>query len=430
LALAQLVNSVGDGGFYVTSVLFFTRVVGLSPAQVALGLTAGWGVGLFLSAPIGHLADRRGMRGTAVVLALVTALTLAAFLAVRSFPMFLVAVCCYAGSQSGLSTVRQALLVRLVEPDHRLHVRARLQAILNAGLGVGAALGGLALFLDQPVAYLAVFALDAVVFLVAALLLGGLPPVQVVPAAAVGEPRLAVLRDLPYAAVTALNAVMLLYMPLLSVVLPLWIAERTTAPTWMVAALFVLNTVGVVLFQVHVTRRVSDLDSAARAVRRAGAVLLAACAVFAVSTTTVEPALSAAVLVVGTCLQVAGEMLLASGSWEISFGLARADRPGQYQGVFGMGVPVARMIGPLALTTLILTWSGAGWLVLGGLFLLAGLLITPAVRWGQRDPGRALHRATAADETARSRRIPVCQHAEERNEQRMSHPDIGLDRSR
>jgi hypothetical protein len=37
LAAAQLANSVGDGGYYVCSALYFTRVVGLSPAQVGSG---------------------------------------------------------------------------------------------------------------------------------------------------------------------------------------------------------------------------------------------------------------------------------------------------------------------------------------------------------------------------------------------------------
>ena len=36
--------------------------------------------------------------------------------------------------------------------------------------------------------------------------------------------------DRPYALVTLVNTVMLLYMPLLSVVLPLWIVGRTAAP--------------------------------------------------------------------------------------------------------------------------------------------------------------------------------------------------------
>ena len=46
--------------------------------------------------------------------------------------------------------------------------------------------------------------------------------------------------------------VTLLNMPLLSLVIPLWIVQRTEAPTWTVSALLVLNTLSVVLFQVRV----------------------------------------------------------------------------------------------------------------------------------------------------------------------------------
>jgi len=385
LALAHLVNSIGDGGFYVTSALFFTRIVGLSTARVGLVLTVGWGVGLLLSAPLGHVADRKGLRGTAVALAATTAVALAALLVVRDSLAFLATVCVYTSSQSALSGVRQALLARLIPPADRVRVRARLQSVLNAGIGLGAALGGLALYVDEPVAYRAVFALDAVTFAAAAAVLGRLPSVAIAPGATAGEPRMAVLRDRPYMVVTALGAVMQLYMPMLSVVLPLWVAQRTAAPRWMVAALFLVNTLGVVLFQVYFARRVTDRYSAARSVRWAGGVLLAACAAFAVSAMP-GPAASAALLVVGACMQAVGEMMLASGLWEISFSLACPDLPGQYQGVFGMGAPVARMVGPLALTTVVVTWSGPGWLLLGGLFALAGWLVTPVVRWERRVP--------------------------------------------
>src|SRR5215470_6909720 len=85
LALAQLANSVGDGAFVVTSALFFTRVVGLSTAEVGLGLTIAWLLGFLAGVPLGNVADRRGARGTAVLLALTTASAVAAFLFVRSF---------------------------------------------------------------------------------------------------------------------------------------------------------------------------------------------------------------------------------------------------------------------------------------------------------------------------------------------------------
>ncbi|WP_134046076.1 hypothetical protein [Amycolatopsis arida] len=58
-----------------------------------------------------------------------------------------------------------------------------------------------------------------------------MPPVPARP----GEPALAVPRDRPYTLLTLLDTVMLRYMPLLSLVLPLWIARHTAAPAWLVA---------------------------------------------------------------------------------------------------------------------------------------------------------------------------------------------------
>src|SRR5919107_605853 len=168
LAFAQLANSVGDGAFIVTSALFFTRVVGLSTTQVGLGLTIAWLIGFLTGVPLGHLADRRGPRGVAMLLAVSTAASVGAFLFVRSFPLFLLAAIAYATSQTGLTAARQALLAGLVQPAERTRIRALLQATINAGLAVGAALGGVALRFDTAPAYLTVFAIDAASFLVAA----------------------------------------------------------------------------------------------------------------------------------------------------------------------------------------------------------------------------------------------------------------------
>ncbi|MGW4056277.1 MFS transporter [Streptomyces sp. NPDC004779] len=400
LLLAQLSNSVGDGAFYVTSALYFTGVVGLSAAQVGAGLAVAWAVGSPAGVPLGALADRRGPRGVSVLLALVTAAAVGSFLLIGSFPAFLAAATLYACAQSGLAAARQALLAGLVAPADRTAVLARLQAVLNAGLAVGAALGGVALHAGTRGAYLAVLALDAAGFLLCALLLARLPVPAPAPAAA---PRAAsataVLRDRPYVVLTLLNALLLLRMPVLSLALPLWIAQRTAAPGWTVSALFVLNTVAVTLFQVRAARSVTDLASAARAVRGAGAVMLAACAVFAA---TGLPGLgaggSAAVLVLGAALLVHAEMRHAAGSWQLGIALAPADRIGQYQGFYGAGVPVARALGPLVVTTLLIGGGPAGWLLLGGAFLLAATATGPAARWaaGTRSAAQEAGSVTSA----------------------------------
>ncbi|MFE3764081.1 MFS transporter [Streptomyces sp. NPDC059104] len=380
LAAAQLSNSVGDGAYYVCSALYFTRVVGLSPAQIGLGLTLAWAVGSVAGVPLGALADRRGPRGTSVLLALATAASVASFLFIRSYGAFLCAVVLYAVSQCGLAAARQALLAGLVAPGERTGVLAHLQSTLNAGLALGAALGGLALGAGTERAYLLVFALDALSFLGCAALLATLPTVPPVPDRAAGAPRLAVLRDRPYALVTLLNAVLLLRMPLLSLAIPLWIVERTQAPGWLVSALFVLNTVAVMLFQVRAARPVTDLDSATRALRVSGLVMALSCAVFAASALPGAGWAAAALLVVGAALQADGEMRQSAGSWQIGFSLAPAEHMGQYQGFFGTGVPVARTLGPLLLTSLLLLWGIPGWLLLGALLLAASYAMGPAVR--------------------------------------------------
>ncbi|GAA3828329.1 MFS transporter [Sphaerisporangium flaviroseum] len=390
LAFAQLANSVGDGAFYATSALFFTRVVGLSPTQVGLGLTVAWFTGMLAGVPLGHLADRFGPRRTSVVLAVATAATLAGFLVVRSYPLFLLVACLYAVGQGGLTSSRQALLAGLVDPDQRTAIRASLQSTLNAGLAVGAGLGALALTADTATAYLAVFAMDAAAFLAAALVLRRLPEVRAVaPAPVPTGPPLAVLRDRPYAVLTLLNAIMYLNMPLLSLGLPLWIAQETDAPPAMSAVVLVVNMLTVVAFQVRVARRVTDRRSATRVAGRAGLLMLVACAVFALSGGHLGPVPAIAILLVAAAIQVFGEMMQGAAAWELGFGLAPADKQGQYQGLFGMGPQIARMLGPVLLTTLLLGVGIAGWLVLGGLFLAAGLLVAPVVRWAERTRGPA-----------------------------------------
>ncbi|MFI1505156.1 MFS transporter [Streptomyces sp. NPDC020597] len=396
LALAQLSNSVGDGAYYTTSALYFTQMIGLAPARVGLGLTLGWAVGSLAGVPLGRLADRHGARGTAVLLALATGLAVASFTLVRGFVPFVLVACGYAAAQSGLAAARQALLAGLVPAGERTGLLARLQATLNAGLAVGAGLGGLALHAGTRAAYLGVFAVDAVSFLVCALLLAALP--RVAPRALhPGGSGLGVLRDRPYALVALLNTVLLLRMPLLSLVLPLWITERTGAPAWLVSALFVLNTAAVTAFQVRAARGVTGPASATRAVRRAGWVMCAACAVFALSAGA-SPWVAAGVLVLGSVLQVVAEMGQSAGSWQLSFDLAPADRVGEYQGLFGTGVTVARTLGPLVLTWLLVEWGTPGWLLLGAAMVAASYAMGPAAR--RAAAGRDAETAGAAAATA------------------------------
>ncbi|MET7816919.1 MFS transporter [Micromonospora zamorensis] len=379
LIRAQLVTALGDGCFYVIFVVYLVQVGHLRPAQVGGLLTVAWGAGFLLTHPLGALGDRIGLRRVTILLSAATA---AALLTLASAPTpWLASSACvaYAIAQSGAGATRQALLVSLVPSTELVAVRAGIQTAVNAGIGLGATAGGLALFAGTPTVYRAALVGDAALFAVSAIMLTRLPPAARAPVRT-GHGWDAP-RDTRYVVVAALNAVLYLYMPMLSVLLPLYLTSRTAAPSWIVAAVFVVNTLGVLGWQRRTARRVTILSEATRAIRLAGLALCVACVLFSTATATTDPAVTTGLLLAAVAVQVAGELRLAAGSWCVGFELADPTRPGQWQGVYSSGVPLARAVGPAALTALVMVWSGPGWLVLGLVFLATGLTTTLAVTW-------------------------------------------------
>lgn len=71
-------------------------------------------------------------------------------------------------------------------------------------------------------------------------------------------------------------------------------------------------------------------------------------------------------------------------SWGLSCELAPSHALGQYQGLFNTGWQAAEVVAPVLLTTVVIGWGWPGWLLVGALFLLAGLAVPPAARWAAR----------------------------------------------
>jgi MFS family permease len=388
LLLATLANSLGNGVFVTCSVLYFIHVVGLSAAQVGLGLSLAGVAGLLAGVPAGHVADRRGPRGSSALLLTLAGVATAGYLLVHSFPLFLGVAVLYSFFDRGAYAARQALIPAVLTGERLVATRARLRVATNLGMSAGAALGGLALIWGTRSAYQFMFGLDAVSYVACGLLLLRLAAPRAAAPRRPGQARLAVLRDRPYALLALVNMVMLLYVPLLDVVLPLWIVTHTRAPRSLTAAVLLLNTVAVVFLQVRVSKRVSTLPSAVRAFRWAGVVLLAACGAFALADGR-GPVIASVFLLAAGALHVYGEMVQSAGSWVIGYELAPADQVGQYQGLFNTGIAAVQMFGPAALALLLVDWGVPGWLLLGGVFVAGGLAMGPAVRWAERSRAAA-----------------------------------------
>lgn len=378
----SLVDATGTGLFLTASMLFFTRVVGLRAGLVALGLSLAGVVALVGAVPLGSLGDRFGHRRVWVLLTVLEAAVFASYPLVRSFPVFVTLVILAAIAEVGTAPIRGAYLSRIAGPELRVRARAFSQAAYNAGFAIGALGAGVALNAGTTTAYVTLVLADAASFAICAVVVLTLPAAGPVHHAAVVK-SLRVLRDLRYLTVSVLNGLMMIYGSVLAVALPLWIVRRTQAPTWTVAAVFLLNTLLAVALQVQVSRGAHTVAGAAAALRRAGLLLLAACLIFA-STAMFGAVAAAVVLGLAVVVLTLGELLQSAGAWGLSYELAPEHRQGEYLGAFAMGSRIYDAAGPVVVTGLILGLGGPGWLLLGLLFLILGLGLTPAAHWADR----------------------------------------------
>src|SRR2546423_120821 len=129
LAAGTLLSAVGNGAWYTSWALFLTRSVGLSPAQVGVGMTVAGAAGLLAATPLGWLADRLGAREVYAGLLAAQAAASLAYLAVSGFAALL-AVACLAQAAGSGGGARNALVLGLTDrEEERLATLGALRSI-------------------------------------------------------------------------------------------------------------------------------------------------------------------------------------------------------------------------------------------------------------------------------------------------------------
>jgi MFS family permease len=374
ILLAYLANALGTGLFLPISVIYLTKIVGLSATRAGLGLTIAGLVAVVAGPCAGPLLDRFDARAVVVGSFAASALGFVAYLAVDSFPSFVaVAIVIQFASRMGRPSGR-VLALRVASGQDGLVALAWQQTLANLGYGVGGLLAGLALLFPSRTPFDVLLASNAVSYVVASVLVLRLPA-QRPPAAPAASRRdqgayRQLARDRVYLGLAALNVLVSFHDSVLIVAMPLWVSLHTTAPLPMPGLLFALNTLLVVLLQVRATRRITSPSGITRSYRTAAIGFVVAIACFAI-TAGAGRVLAIVLLVLAVSALTLGEVEVTAGEQFLSTELAPERFRGRYMSVYNSSMSVQQAIGP-ALVTAVLAASGrAGWSAIA-LILVAG----------------------------------------------------------
>ncbi|NYG54126.1 MFS transporter [Nocardioides perillae] len=387
LAVQCVLSAFATGSFLTGTAVFFTQVVGLSGAQVGLGLSASAAVALLLQLPAGRLADRVGAKTLWVVASAVEAALYFAWPLIGGMVGFVAMLSVLAVFETAGRNARNVYRITVFPREVRVRALAYMRAARNVGYTLGAGAAGVALGLGTDAVRL-VPLLTGVLLVVNAVMIALVLPsvsrtvhVDTVEDGIAASP--AAWRNTGFVVLSACNGVLASNQVLLNVVVPLWLVERTDAPPVLLAWLFGTNTVLAVLLTVRASRVADSVQGSLRAVRWSGWAFVVSCAVIAVTHDTVGW-VSIVLIWAGHITITGAELWQSAADWGLTSELSDHRRLGDYQGVWGLGYQVEPLVFPALFTYLALEWGTPGWVVIAAIGVAAAVVAHPAARAAQR----------------------------------------------
>ena len=412
LATQSLLFALGEGTFMTGSAVFFTQLVGLSAAQVGLGLTIA-GVASFITAwPAGKLVDRFGPKRCWAISAAGQAALFTVWPFIDGFGGYvLMAVTMeVVGSLGGAA--HGAYTIDVLPPDERVTSRAYMYSALNVGFTLGSLMGGIALAFDSDTLLHGLPWFTSVAFLVNALAILRLPNAshddRTPEERKVKLPGPGPLRNLGWMTSTFFIGVLWTNQVLLNIVIPLWLVQETDAPRVLLAFLFGTNTVMCIFLPMAAARGVKDVTTALRAIRFSAVFFVASCLITLYTHDTVGW-VTIALVWLGHVTVTGAELYLSAASWSFEAELMDPRRRGEYQGAAELSGTLGRVWAPALYTFLAMSWGELGWLVIAAIVVVATAGLHPSARRAQRflrengtgpDAGDTADTADTADEQA------------------------------
>ncbi|KRF18889.1 hypothetical protein ASG90_03075 [Nocardioides sp. Soil797] len=385
LAGQSVLSAFATGAFLTGTAVFFTQIVGLSGAQVGLGMSVAALVTLSLSIPLGRLADKVGAKRLWVISALLEAALYFSWPLISGFLLFVVMLSVLASVETAGRSARNVYRIEVFPRETRVRAMAFQRSARNVGYTLGAGASGVALGIGTHEAILAVPILTGGLLLLNALMIGFLPDLRRQVPVHGDDHHLSpgAFRNKGFVVLGICNGVLSSNQVLLNVVVPLWLVERTDAPQVLLAWLFGTNTVLAVLLQVRASRGAETVNGALRAVRWSGWAFVLSCVVLSVTHETVGW-VSIVLIWVGHITITGAELWQSASDWGFTSELSDPRRLGDYQGVWGMGYQIEPIVFPALYTFLALSWGAPGWVVIAAIGVTAAVVSHPAARAAER----------------------------------------------
>lgn len=383
IQIGQGIGGLGDGVWFSIWVVYFTEVVGIETSTIVLVIGAAGIAGIFIAYGCGAASDKFSSRDVLVCLYIVRGFAMIGAFFVDSLLVFFLVAFALFGTQSAVAGVKTSLIYNIFdERDQQLEVLALNRVVQHVAYAVGAGLGGIVLATDSGRTFRSALIFNALSFFLMAALTSWIPWHKRV-MDSVSSRFGSALLNYPYCFVMAVTAVFALSWSVMSTGAPLWVRDYTNAPKWFSALLVVINSAGIALFQLPVTRRVITINSGCYAAVFAGVFLAISCVLFAVSSWGNE-LLAIILLLLATALLVVGELYFIASRWVLSIGLMDANEPGRYQGLAAAFQASVAAFGPAIVSLVVILPSLVGWVLLSVLFAGAGIVTPSLVRWAQQ----------------------------------------------
>ncbi|MEV6368712.1 MFS transporter [Micromonospora musae] len=395
ILVGTLLSAIGRGLTLPFLFIYLTDVRGLTDARA--GLVIGWygAVTLALSPLGGTLIDRFGARRVVLPCLLIEAVGTGSLALVHSTgSAFLVATVIAVGS-SAIWSGQNTILASLTDDGERQRVFGLNFALLNLGIGIGGMTSGAIVDTGRPVTFQMIYLLDAVSYLMPALILLTLPGVgRRISSAAAGERSsgggyLTVLRDRPFRRLVIFGLILTTCgYAQIEVGFTAYAIRVVEVSPRVVAWALAANTVMIVLAQLVVIRRLEG-RSRTGALAVVGAVFAAAWLILGAAGVVGTSNAIVAALGVMACSAIFGfgETMLSPVMPALTNALATDELRGRYNAMSSMIFGVSGVIGPVTAGPLIGAADGKVWVaaVVGGCLLASVValslrrLLTPAV---------------------------------------------------